>query len=184
MKKNLVIHPSDISTTFLTPIYRELKNSTVIEEKSSYDEVLKKCQENNRVLMMGHGSPQGLFSVGRFGDVFWMPYIIDYMHVPVFRKQDENVYIWCDANQFVEKYKLKGFYTGMFISEVSEAAYCGLGVVSKSLVEQSNNAFSEILSKYVNHSKQKIYDSVKKEYEIIANDNIVAAYNHSRLYYL
>jgi hypothetical protein len=126
-----VIHPSDISTTFLTPIYRELKNSTVIEGKLRYDEVLKKCQENNRVLMMGHGSQQGLFSVGSFGGILWTKYIIDYLHVPIFQKQNENVYIWCDASQFVERHKLRGFYTGMFISEISEAEYCGLGVVPK-----------------------------------------------------
>jgi hypothetical protein len=34
-----------------------------------------------------------------------------------------GVYIWCNANVFAEKYGLKGFYTGMIISEYEEALY-------------------------------------------------------------
>ena len=42
------------------------------------------------------------------------------------KKKDNSVFIWCNADQFVNRYNLKGFYTGMFISEVMEAVFCGL----------------------------------------------------------
>ena len=78
-------------------------------------------------------------------------------------EKKENVFIWCNADEFVKKHSknffvnyfnnflffsfffffeisvptyftfldLKGFYSGMFISEVEEAEYCGLGTVSQ-----------------------------------------------------
>ncbi len=183
MKSNLVIHPSDTSTVFLSPIYSGLENTSVLVGRTSYDEVFKLCQRHKRILMMGHGSPFGLFAVGQFNSEFFLPYIINDKYVPLFKNQPDNVFIWCNADEFMERNQLKGFYTGMFISETTEAAFCGLGVVEKSIVEASNDAFSAIVHKYINCPKKELYEKVKKEYEVVAKDNIVAAYNHSRLYY-
>jgi hypothetical protein len=48
-----------------------------------------------------------------FGDAF-----NDYVYL---LRDKIGVYIWCNANVFVEKYGLKGFYTGMIISEYEES---------------------------------------------------------------
>ena len=130
---------------------------------------------------MGHGSPDGLFSVGQFETDNSL--IVDSSLISLLTKKEENIYIWCHANKFVERYNLKGFYTGMFISEFLEVVYCQLPSVEDDIIDESNNAFSSIVSKYIDESKSVIYKKVLEEYQIIANKNLVAAYNIERLFY-
>ena len=66
MKKILVIHPDDRSTDFLKPIYENLPNTTVITGGVSYMNIRQSIIEHDQVMMMGHGSPYGLFSMGKF----------------------------------------------------------------------------------------------------------------------
>jgi len=131
-------------------------------------------------MMMGHGSPYGLFSVGQFRNSG--PYIIDGTLIDVLSEKKDNVFIWCNADQFVKKHKLKGFYSGMFISEVGEAYYCGLPGTKQDVVDESNYGFCNILAGHINENSEVIYHNVMEEYGVIAKENPVAYYNHNRLY--
>lgn len=181
MKENvLVIHPEDKSTDFLKPIYENIPNKTVITGGLTYDEVKKQIAEHDRIIMLGHGSPSGLFAVG-----FSSPtgYIIDHNMVSVLNNKPQNIYIWCNADRFMNMNpSLTGFYSGMFISEVMEANFMGLFGMDQDIVDESNNGFSEILGKYSNEDVNVIYENVRKEYKQIAEDNPVAYYNQIRLY--
>ena len=121
--KTLIIHPEDKSTDFLTPIYSGFDNTTVIRGGMSKSEVNKQIEKHDRIMMMGHGSPGGLFSVGQFPGS--NGYIISHATVDLLQNK-ECIFIWCNADKFVEEHNLKGLYSGMFISEVMEANYCGL----------------------------------------------------------
>jgi hypothetical protein len=70
----------------------------------------------------------------------------------------------------------------MFVSEILEALYCDLPLVEQKLVDESNDGFSKIVSNYVNDSKSTIYNKTLDEYQVIANNNLVAAYNIVRIY--
>ena len=59
-------------------------------------------------------------------------------------------YIWCNADQFVLKNQLSGFYLGMFISEVEEAFYYNFWDLEQQTIDKSNNEFAEIVSRYIN----------------------------------
>ena len=61
--KTLVIHPDDRSTDFLKPIYSNLPNTTVLTENVSQPTLKKAITEHDQIIMMGHGSPSGLFNV-------------------------------------------------------------------------------------------------------------------------
>ena len=130
--------------------------------------------------MMGHGSPGGLFSVGAFKG--YTPYIVDKNVVPVLSEKDNSVFIWCNADKFVQPFGLRGFYSGMFISEVGEAYYCGLPGTEQDQVDESNYGFVNIIAKYINEDKNVIHENVKKEYGLIAEENPIALYNNNRLY--
>lgn len=179
--KTLIIHPSDGSTSFLDIVYESIPNKTVITGGVSKQDVMNLIKEHDRVMMMGHGSPSGLFSVGQFHGVGG-GYIIDQSMVPLLSEKEDNVFIWCNADRFVDTFKLKGFYSGMFISEVGEAYYCGLPGTKQDAVDESNYGFVNILSKYINEDKNVIYENVLNEYGLIAEQNPVALYNHNRLY--
>ena len=136
--------------------------------------------EHDRVMMMGHGSPAGLFAVGQIKNTG--AYIIDQSMIPYIKQKKDNVYIWCNADKFVEIFGLKGFYSGMFISEVGEANYCNLPGMSQEIVDESNYGFVNIIAKYINENTDNIHENVKNEYGLIAENNPVALYNNNRLY--
>lgn len=184
MKKTLIIHPQDPSTTFLEIVYKDVPNQTLITGGITKNELRELIESHDRVLMMGHGSPGGLFAVGRFllESAPYSGYIIDQSMVPLLEKKEGNVFIWCNADRFVDTFKLKGFYTGMFISEVGEALYCGLPGTPQEVVDESNYGFCEIISKHINEDTDTIYNNVTKEYGVIADENPVAQYNYNRLY--
>jgi hypothetical protein len=178
--KTLIVHPKDSSTSFLDIVYNPIPNKTVITGGVGQQELIELIREHDRVMMMGHGSPGGLFSVGTFKG--YGPYIIDKNVVPVLSEKDNSVFIWCNADRFVQPFGLKGFYSGMFISEVGEAYYCGLPGTKQDSVDESNFGFCNILSEVINEPQDLAYEHVMSKYGEIADNNPVALYNHNRLY--
>ena len=173
--KTLVIHPKDSSTDFLIPIYMNLKSfpdfdDVTIIRGGTKEEVDEQIQLHDRIMMMGHGSPQGLFAVGQFG---MQGMIIGHSTVPLLENK-ECIFIWCNADKFVERYNLKGLYSGMFISEVSEAWGCGLPGVPQEVVDESNDFFAAEFGLVSDKPLTEIYNTVKYNYNILAEDNPIA----------
>jgi hypothetical protein len=169
--KTLVIHPEDPSTDFLKGIYKD-KDWTVftehrgnIRKRKFYDMV----KEHDRIIMMGHGCPAGLFYTH-----------IDSEIVPILREK-VCVCIWCNADQFVHKYGLKGFFTGMFISEVSEARWFGMKDVLQDEVTYSNVLFSMELNKVID--EPNAYDLIKEAYKGVFENDVIR-FNNERLYHI
>jgi hypothetical protein len=179
--KNLIIHPTDASTDFLKPIYANISEATIIHGGVGKGQIAKLISEHDRIIMMGHGSPSGLFSCAKFGDNDYSGFVIDYKMVPLLRDK-ECIAIWCNADKFMDQHELNGFYSGMFISEVGEAKYCGLLDTILETVTISNNYFSSLLGEVINEPLSVIYEHVMNNYELIIEDNAVANYNYDRLY--
>jgi len=178
--KTLIVHPKDTTTIFLEKIYKTIPDKKIVDGGYSKTELLEQMEKYDRIMMMGHGSPMGLFNMGLFKESGG--YIIDDKFVPLLSNKNNSVFIWCNADKFVEKYKLKGFYSGMFISEVTEAYICGVRNVDQKMVDESNYGFSEILSEVINENHQVTYNHVMSKYGEIAKNNVVALYNFNRLY--
>ena len=180
--KTLVIHPKDPSTTFLNIIYNNMMDTTVLTgDGITQDEIKELIPQYDRVMMMGHGSPYGLFTTGGF--VGNRGYIIDYSFVDVLKDNPNNVYIWCNADQFVVRHRLKGFFSGMFISEVGEANYCKVYGTDQEIVDESNFGFCKMVKRYRTKESKVIHRRVKKNYGRLAENNPVAYYNNNRLFY-
>lgn len=181
----LVIHPQDKSTDFLIPIYMNLKSFpdfndvTIIRGGMTRAEVDQEIIKHDRIMMMGHGSPGGLFAVGQFIDN--PGYIISHGTADILRNK-ECIFIWCNADRFVETNNLKGLYSGMFISEVHEASYCGIPNVPQTVVDESNDYFAKELGSIIDQPLVEIYRWIRYYYGKLAVSNIVAEYNSQRLY--
>lgn len=174
--KTLIIHPSDRSTDFLRPIYWDLKGFT-LALSGTRKEVNKLIKKHDRIIMLGHGTPYGLLSVGSFDGSF----IIDCDTVPLFEDK-ECVFIWCNADKFVNAYNLRGLYSGMFVSEVGEAMMMGLGGTPQRVVDESNDSFAKWLGEGMHRDLYHAYHRCMYRYEKLAESNPVAAYNADRLY--
>jgi hypothetical protein len=172
----LVIHPDDRSTDFLKPIYAGITNATVVTGGYSKAEVKELIEQYDRVIMLGHGSPHGLFAVGKFKDT--AGHLIDFTMVEALSKKTNNVYIWCHANQFVNYFQLKGFYSGMFISEYGEAYAYQVPTLSGD-VEESNDVFAQVVGKHILNEAKVICETTKTLYDIPGN--LVNKYNKERL---
>lgn len=116
----IVIHiDSQKDTTFLKKCYEGIED-TIVLYNPNVEEVNKALKENTdaRVMMLGHGSPSGLFSKDWKGDV------ISKKNVDLLKGR-ECIGIWCYAKTFARRYALKGFFTSMFISNEGEAKSFG-----------------------------------------------------------
>jgi len=158
MTKTLVIHPFDVSTGFLEEIYSG-KDWTLIDNNVSHSHLKKSIQEHDRIIMLGHGTEYGLLGYDRT--------IIDSQLVYLLREK-ECVCIWCNADVFFEKYKLKGFYTGMIISEKLEANMESVDA-TESEVNKSNSMFAKSIAKSIDETNmlEVALDNYKGDTDVI-----------------
>jgi len=178
--KTLVVHPEDPTTAFLSPIYVNLKNKTIVKGGMTKSELRKLIESHDRVLMLGHGSPYGLLNRGQFPDSGL--FVVDGSMTILLKNKSNCIFIWCHADQFIRRYGLSGLCSGMFISEASEAGYYGFDIIDGDLIDQSNERFSWIISKYLNQPIEVLYQKLLHEYGILARTNPIARFNLERLY--
>lgn len=166
--KTLIIHPDDRSTDFLKQIY-EGRDFTIENrhkgEGYSRKEFIQQIKDHDRIIMMGHGYPGGLFMSHIDSTVVYL------------LREKECVCIWCNADQFVNKYGLKGFYTGMFISEVGEANWFHIKT-DQDKVDYSNELFTKLVTENIDNPA--IHSVLKEQY---VGDDPVIRFNNDRLYY-
>jgi hypothetical protein len=86
------------------------------------------------------------------------------------------VCIWCNVDIFVKKYGLKGFYTGMIISEYEESVMCN---VSTNLfwISESNVSFAISIKNSIDD--ENMLEKVKLLYE---GNSSVIEFNRNNLY--
>jgi hypothetical protein len=115
--KTLVIHPEDPSTEFLKIIYRNL-DCTILNDKSSSAKIRNGLKEHQRIFLLGHGIETGLLSPyggDQFGRLIVGPREVNFL------RGKEVISVFCNSNIFGIKYGLNGLFSGMIISEESEA---------------------------------------------------------------
>jgi hypothetical protein len=166
--KTLVIHPNDPSTDFLKEIYKG-KDWTIMNHPNEPEkEIINAIKSHGRIIMMGHGCPDGLFGIHRMLIHSGLVYLL---------REKLCVCIWCNSDQFVLKYKLRGFYTGMFLSEVGEAEYYKIKTDQAS-VSYSNYYFANLMNGSID--SLNLYNEIKSAYT--DEDNPVIQFNNKRLY--
>jgi hypothetical protein len=177
--KTLIIHPKDSSTDFLKPIYSGLDEVTLVTRDWSRDQIIEAIQTHDQVMMMGHGGPWGLFGIN-----FPEALVINGKCVEALSQKDNNIFIWCNADRFVNHHNLKGFYSGMFVSEVHETKYCLLEAWDQYSVTESNDGFARLLGACLLETRDPalIHQRISDEYGVLAGTNLIAEYNHQRLY--
>lgn len=123
MKKVLVIHPDDRSTDMLKAVYEGKGYDVISDPRISDEEVVEQIKSHDKIIMLGHGTPYGLISWNRTtGKV---RYVINDSHAELL-KTKETYSMWCHSDTFFERHDMKGFHSGMIISEEMEALMYGI----------------------------------------------------------
>ena len=98
-------------------IYEGIGNVTFFdswEQRSDIIEAIASAPREETILLLGHGSPHGLLDM-RYGTV------VGDADAVLLRDRPNLVGIWCYASDYARNHSLKGFFSGMFISEEPEA---------------------------------------------------------------
>ena len=178
--KTLIIHPKDPTTDFLSVIYEDM-NCSIIRNSLSTSLLKNTIKDHDRVIFLGHGTEYGLLGFDRIFIGSDLVYLL--------REKEENVYIWCHANKFVEKYKLKGFTTGMIISEWGEAELLldELDYVATPTwmierdIQSSNNLFSTCVRNNIKFKKSEMLRKMINNYTV-DDKNPIIDYNMKNLF--
>jgi hypothetical protein len=123
MKKVLVIHPDDRSTDMLKAVYEGKGYDVISDSRISDEEMVEQIKSHDKIIMLGHGTPYGLISWNRTtGEV---RYVINDSLAEIL-KTKETYSMWCHSDAFFERHDMKGFHSGMIISEEMEALMYGI----------------------------------------------------------
>ena len=129
----IVVHPKDPSTKMLSLIYEDINDIVLFDSWKQRDEILKAITAAPReelILLLGHGCSQGLFDM-RYG------LIIKDSDAIILKDRPNLVGVWCYASSYAHKHGLKGFFSGMFISEEPEAWVNGVNAEAEEIDEKA-----------------------------------------------
>lgn len=120
----LVIHPKDKTTAMLHALYDGLDAKVVSGDCSTKEmgHLLYHVSSKERIMLLGHGSGKGLFYRHDDSKDTFDRIIVGHPHAFQLRKHGANlIAVWCYADVFARAEGLHGLFSGMIISEMSEA---------------------------------------------------------------
>lgn len=136
----LVIHPHDRSTAFLSALYEGAENLTVITNNISRKELnhlLHYTPRNERIMLLGHGCSKGLYWREDDTQLEFDSIIVGHPHAFHLRSHSNIIAVFCHADAFAEAEGLHGLFTGMIISEMSEANEYGVVTTENELAREN-----------------------------------------------
>ncbi len=181
----LVIHPKDITTSVLTGLYKGTE-SKVFDQKASKREIerlLHHCPQRERIMLLGHGSDNGLFSrtddrIPEFDRI-----IVGHSHAYYLRHHGANmVGIWCHADKFARKEGLHGLFSGMIISEKEEAEVYGIITLQHHIDEVNEVMFAKL--RRLLDDEVPLHEIPERMKELNDTHSLIADFNYENFYYL
>lgn len=129
----IVVHPNDPSTRMLALIYEGIDNVTFFDswnQREAIIDAISSAPKDEPILLLGHGYPGGLLDM-RYGT------IIRNDDAAILKDRPNLVGIWCYASSYAHTHGLKGFFSGMFISEEQEAWVNGVEAKAEEIDEKA-----------------------------------------------
>ena len=122
----------------LALIYEGIEGVTLFDSWEQREEILKAigaAPKDEPILLLGHGCPHGLYDM-RHG------LVIKDSDAALLKDRPNLVGIWCYASDYAHAHGLKGFFSGMFISEEPEAWVNGVDADPEEIDDKAQD-FSE-----------------------------------------
>ena len=132
IRNMIVVHPYDESTRMLSELYKGIEGVTLFDSWEQQDEIydaIAAAPKDEFILLLGHGCPYGLYDM-RYG------IIVGDGFAELLKDRPNLIGIWCYASSFAYEHNLKGFFSGMFISEKYEAEANGVDATAEEVDEK------------------------------------------------
>lgn len=181
----LVIHPKDKTTAMLSALYDGLDAQVIDDYRSTKEmgRLLHHVSTQERIMLLGHGSDKGLFfrkddSKDEFDKI-----IVGHSHAYHLRKHGGNIVaVWCNADLFASAEGLHGLFSGMIVSELSEAQLYKIETTQEEL-DRENVKLARRLRTLLDE-RIPLSEIPKR---LLAMDNVhspLTTFNYKNFYYL
>ena len=179
-----VVHPKDRTTAVLGGLYEGLEVQ-LLNETMTNNEIRHGLHHANvfePLMILGHGSDKGLFSRKDDTAEDFDRILVGKHHLYYLKQQHRLMGIWCHAHLFAKEHQLSGLFTGMFISEMSEACEYG--------VETTEEELHTELSKFVHRLRglmdEKVpYAEIPERLRLMDDvHSPLTEFNYHSVYYL
>lgn len=143
----LVIHPKDRTTAVLQLLYEGLEAQVVAGDCSNREmgRLLHHANTGERIMLLGHGADKGLFYRKDDTKSGFDKIIVGHPQAYLLRRHHGSmVGIWCHADLFAQAEGLHGLFSGMIISEMSEAEEYGVATDKESMDYANRTMFSQL----------------------------------------
>ena len=181
----LVIHPTDKTTEMLSILYEGL-GARLIETDCSNKKMgylLRHTSPSERIMLLGHGSDKGLYYRKNDKEEDFDGIIVGHPQAYYLRKHCGGIIgIWCHAVEFAKKEGLHGLFSGMIISEMSEAEEYGVATDKESM-EQTNRIMFTQLRRLLDNGTplHEIPECLKA---LGTTESDLSRFNYDRFYYV
>lgn len=193
LSTTLVIHPKDETTDCLSVIYEGRGWDVIRDYNTPRKEVERQIRRHSRIIMLGHGTPEGLLAGGNLRGILdrrthftrFHHYIVDSSLVDALQGKD-TFSIWCNSDLFFKKYGLKGLHTGMIISEVGEECVLPGALedeewtppLNEEQMAKNMELFCGAFAKYIDLTPEECRKRVLEEY---VGEDEVTLFNRERI---
>ena len=181
----LVVHPKDSTTSFLSSLHKGTE-SKVIDQSASKREIehlLHHCPQSERIMLLGHGSDNGLFSRTDDNIPEFDRIIVGHSHAYHLRRHGANtIGIWCHADKFARKEGLHGLFSGMIISDKWEAQEYGV-ITLQHLIEEANERMFAKLRRLLDENVP-LHEIPVRMKALNDYSSLITNFNYESFYYL
>lgn len=176
----IAIHPDDETTRFLQTLYNGMDGvvlRTGEESRNRLGSLLYHLPPSERVMLLGHGGPEGLYRREGEGYRCYVGRSMGYI-----LRRHPVIGIWCHANVFAKRNGLHGLFSGMIVSEIEEAREYGIRTTEAEL-KAENGRFAATLRGLLDSGAPagRIPGLMR---EAIGDGPAVRAFNYNSLFYL
>lgn len=182
----LVIHPKDHTTAYLSALYKGVDNAVIISgniSRADLNHKLHHTPKSERILLLGHGSDKGLFWRNDDMEPGFDGIVLGHPHTYHLRNHGNNIVaVFCNADKFAQTEHLHGLFTGMIISELSEAEEYGIQT-SEEEIKCENLKFAVRLRTLLD-SNVPLYEIPERMLELDDRHSPLTDFNYHRIYFL
>lgn len=175
-----VLHPYDETTLFLQVLYGDMEGivlHTGEESRKSLGSLLYHLPPSERVMLLGHGGPEGLYRREGEGYRCYVGRSMGYI-----LRRHPVIGIWCHADIFARRNGLHGLFTGMVVSEMDEAREYGIRTTEAEL-KSENGRFAATLRNLLDSpvTPGRIPELMR---EVIGDGPAVRTFNYNSIFCL
>lgn len=143
----LVVHPQDRTTDVLKLLYEGLEAKVITKECSNrmMGQFLHSTSIRDRIMLLGNGSERGLYYRKNDEEEGFDGIIVGHPQAYQLRRHGSNMIgIWCHAVEFAKAEGLHGLFSGMIISEMSEAEEYGIATTLDEIRSSNRTMFCHL----------------------------------------